>query len=122
MKLPLHFHYIQILIQNPSVNILMSETLYTSAETLYTSEMKIMKIILSSLTLSRRRPLSYRNQSIDLLRKSVDWFLYDNGLRLERVNNFLNIESYQLHVMFCAIWYYLHNFKNVKNTHGGELL
>ena len=26
------------------------------------------------------RPLSYRNQSIDLFRKSMDWFLYDNGL------------------------------------------
>ena len=39
------------------------------------------------LTLSRRRPLSYRNQSSDLLCKSMDWFLYDNGLRLERVNN-----------------------------------
>ena len=37
------------------------------------------------LTLSRRTPLSYRNQSIDLLPKSMDWFLYDNGLRLERV-------------------------------------
>ena len=36
------------------------------------------------LTLSRRRPLSYRNQSIDWL-VSMDWFLYDNGLRLERV-------------------------------------
>ena len=24
------------------------------------------------------RPLSYRKQSIDLLRKSMDWFLYDN--------------------------------------------
>ena len=24
------------------------------------------------------RPLSYRNLSIDLLRKSMDWFLYDN--------------------------------------------
>ena len=32
----------------------------------------------ATLILSRRRPLSYRNQSID-------WFLYDNGLRLERV-------------------------------------
>ena len=41
--------------------------------------------IINSLTLSRRRPLSYRNQYIDLLRKSMDWFLYDNGLRLERV-------------------------------------
>ena len=29
--------------------------------------------------------LSYRNQSIDLLCKSMDWFLYDNGLRHERV-------------------------------------
>ena len=36
-----------------------------------------------TLTLSRRRALSYRNQSIDLL---MDWFLYHNGLRLERVN------------------------------------
>ena len=39
------------------------------------------------LTLSRRRPLSYRNQSIDLGSKSMDWFLYDNGLRLERVKS-----------------------------------
>ena len=37
------------------------------------------------VTLSRRRPLSYRNQSIDLQSKSMDWFLYDNGLRHERV-------------------------------------
>ena len=37
------------------------------------------------LTLSWRMPLSYRNQSIDLLRKSMDWFLYDNGLRHERI-------------------------------------
>ena len=45
-----------------------------------------VKIRCFDLTLSRRRPLSYRNQSIDLLRKSMDWFLYDNGLRLKRVN------------------------------------
>ena len=32
--------------------------------------------------------LSYRNQSIDLLCKSMDWFLYDNALRPVRVNNF----------------------------------
>ena len=35
--------------------------------------------------LSWRRPLSYRKQSIDLRSKSVDWFLYDNGLRHKRV-------------------------------------
>ena len=28
-----------------------------------------------------RRPLSYRNQSIDLLCKSIDWFLYNRDLR-----------------------------------------
>ena len=37
------------------------------------------------LTLSWRRPLSYRNNSIDLRSKSMDWFLYGNGLRHERV-------------------------------------
>ena len=37
------------------------------------------------LTLSWRRPFSYRNQSIDLLCKSMDWFLYDNSLRHERL-------------------------------------
>ena len=30
-------------------------------------------------------PLSYRNLSTDLQSKSMDWFLYDNGLRHERV-------------------------------------
>ena len=38
------------------------------------------------LTVSCRRPLSYRNQSIDLQSKSMDWFLYDRGIRHERVN------------------------------------
>ena len=37
------------------------------------------------LTLSWRRSLSYKNQSIDLQRKSMDWFLYDRDLRHERV-------------------------------------
>ena len=38
-----------------------------------------------ALTLSWRRPLSYRNHSIDLLCKSIDWFLYENCLCHERV-------------------------------------
>ena len=37
------------------------------------------------LALSWRRSLSYRNQSIDLLCKSIDWFLYHRDLRHERV-------------------------------------
>ena len=62
---------------------------------LYVWETKCKSYI---LTLSRRRPLSYRNQSIDLLRKSMDWFLYNNSLRLERVKlkNSLRITCYLL--------------------------
>ena len=37
------------------------------------------------LTLSGRRSLWYRNQTVDLLCKSMDWFLYDRVLRPERV-------------------------------------
>ena len=37
------------------------------------------------LTLSWRRSLSYRNQSTDLKSKSIDWFLYDKGLRHESI-------------------------------------
>ena len=42
-------------------------------------------MIFDDLTLSRRRPISYRNQFIDLRSKSMDWFLYNVGLRHERV-------------------------------------
>ena len=34
-----------------------------------------------------KSPLSYRNQSTDLRSKSMDWFIYDNGLRHERVKS-----------------------------------
>ena len=51
------------------------------------------------LTLSWRRSLSYRNQSNDLLRKSMDWFLYDNGLRHER----LKYHDLNLLIMFWSL-------------------
>ena len=35
------------------------------------------------LTLSLRRSLLYRNQAIDLLCKSMDWFLYDRDFSYE---------------------------------------
>ena len=35
--------------------------------------------------------VSYRNRSIDLLYKSMDWFVYDNGLRHERVNSIFQV-------------------------------
>ena len=50
--------------------------------------------------LSRRRPLSCRNQSIDLLCKSMDCFLYDNGLRHERVKR-SHILSQCFHLQVC---------------------
>ena len=40
---------------------------------------------LKFLTLSWRGTLAYRNQSIDMLSNSMDWFLYHNDLRHERV-------------------------------------
>ena len=46
---------------------------------------RFLKFIMFFLTLSWRRPLSYRNQSIDLGSEPMDWFLYDNDLRHERL-------------------------------------
>ena len=37
------------------------------------------------VTLSWRRSLSHRNQLIDLLSKSMDWFLYDRDFHHERI-------------------------------------
>ena len=39
-----------------------------------------------SLSLTRQRSLSYRNQSNDLLCKSMHWFLYDRDLRHKKLN------------------------------------
>ena len=49
----------------------------------------------TNLTLSWWRPLSYRNQSIDLQSKSMDWFLHDNDLRHERVKLITFCSSYE---------------------------
>ena len=51
------------------------------------------------LGLTRKRPISYRNQSIDLQSKSMDWFLYDIGLRHERVKGFDDNQ-----IMFQGFW------------------
>ena len=42
---------------------------------------------MNDLTLLQRRSLSYRNQFVDLLCKSVNWLLYDRNLRHERVKS-----------------------------------
>ena len=43
-------------------------------------------VVFILLTLSSRRSLSYRNQSIDFENKSMAWFLYHRDLRHERVD------------------------------------
>ena len=59
-------------------------------------------INVNKFTLSWRRLLSYRNQSIDLLCKSMDWFLFDKDLRHERdklmQNTQQNSKSFLLYI------------------------
>ena len=67
--------------------------------------------VLDSLTLSWRRPLSYRNQSIDLKSKSMKWFQYDKDLlRHKRVNyknqRFLPEAQVLLILKWITCWYY----------------
>ena len=64
----------------------------------YSYEISIMNEIFFRLTLSWQRPLSYRNQSIDLL-----WFLYYNGTRHERVKSVFLIPWLQ-------VWFLLQSF------------
>ena len=80
-------------------------------------------MIFLCLTLSRRRPLSYRNQSTDLRSKSMDWFLYDNGLRLESVQQKIFIVSnwlshVQQMIFTFSEWFYIQQkiyiFSNLK--------
>ena len=60
-----------------------------------------IKIILSnSLALSWRRPYSCRNQSTDSLRNSMDWFLYDDSLRHERVKSLNQVVISHLYIFF----------------------
>ena len=35
---------------------------------------------------------SYRNQSVDLLCKSTDWFLYDRTLAVKGLNKFIDVK------------------------------
>ena len=67
-------------------NLILIGDFNLSTENQYYMHWYRVTIWVTLLTLSWRRPLSYRNQSTDLLCKSMDWFLYDNGLRHERVN------------------------------------
>ena len=82
------------------------------------------------LTLSWRRSLSYRNKSTDLLCKLMDWFLYDDCLRHERVKQFLwDINVYHitfgdkilrglvLHAIYPKLWKSNHLAKRLIDYH-----
>ena len=73
------------------------------------------------LTLLWRRPLSYRNQSIDLQSKSIDWFPHDSGLRHEIVkhtfwNNSFAKDRYSWKVVSCKNGV-LKNFAKLSGKH-----
>ena len=63
------------------------------------------------LTSSWHLPLSYREQSIDLLWKSMDWFLYDNGPRHERVNSVV-----KSHFSYCPLIWMFYTRRRIKNV------
>ena len=54
----------------------------------YFSNNALDKVYSAQLTLSWRRSLSYRNQSLGLESKLIDWFLYNEDRRHERVKKF----------------------------------
>ena len=66
----------------------------------------------SLLTLSCRRSLSYRNQSIDLQSKSMGWFLYDRDLRHERVKYLQMVSILDVFLDISQIFKHSLNFLN----------
>ena len=58
------------------------------------------------LTLPWQVSLSYRNQSIDLQNKSVDWFIDDRILRHEKVNAQSRNEIWAFKVIYDYINYH----------------
>ena len=70
---------------------------------------------MQTLTYQWQRSLSFRNQSIDLLCKSGDWFLYDRDLHHEKVKTIVWLKV----ISFSYFWYYIHfiELKNMVKRH-----
>ena len=84
MKLDIAKHISNILWKVSQTSMLLLHySPHTNRSTLL---MLMISFTSNQLTLSWRRSLSYRNQPIDFLNKSMDWLLYDRELRHERVN------------------------------------
>ena len=85
-----------------------NESLWQKRQKMVLSQRKPDSIVIFRLAPSWRMFLSYRNQSIDLLCKSMDWFPYDIDLRHERVENYFQ-ETNMLRLMtsstsFISLW------------------
>ena len=52
--------------------------------------------------------------------QTIRWLRPFCWVDAQKVYLFLN--PFNTYVVRCAIWYYLYNLKNVKNTHGGVLI
>ena len=70
-----------------------------------------------SVTLLWWRYLSCRNQSIDLLCKSVDWFLRDRDLRHEKVNEGVSWFWYLVDYLTLPMWYLGLTVFQLRNSH-----
>ena len=83
------------------------------------SRQRMVNTLLMYLTLSWRRPISHRNQSFDLLRKSMDWFLYDIDLRHERVKRLIWVVNLFLFYVRknIEIWLVFQQTGNTLNRH-----
>ena len=64
----------------------------------------------SILNLSWQGSLLYKDQSIDLQNKSMDWFLYDKRLCHERVNALLSA---------CIHWDIFFEYDKIIDIYGG---
>ena len=76
------------------------------------------------LTLSGRRSLLHRNQSIDLQNKSMDWFLYDRDLCHERVNFsnvILNKITYSSNVLFPTAVNWKHALRHLRSLRRAQV-
>ena len=59
-----------------------------------------------------QRSLLYRNQFIDLQKKSMDWFLYDKNLPHERVDALL---------LACIHWDIILDYDKIINVYASKL-
>ena len=61
-------------------------------------------------------------KSRKLFSQKTPSYKFDRLLNTLLQKLFISKRQHPLYVVRCAIWYYLHNLKNVKNTHGGVLI